>query len=90
MNELQHYFCTYSLIETFLEYTMLIMKGVEATEGKQEAAIQRTDKNTMTKRQGTNRQIMVDNKNTQKAKRLSNRSPTKRGELRKGFLCNCF
>jgi hypothetical protein len=69
---------------------MLIMKGVEATEGKQEAAIQRTDKNTMTKRQGTNRQIMVDNKNTQKAKRLSNRSPTKRGELRKGFLCNCF
>ena len=89
MNDLQHYFCTYSLIETLLKYTMLIMKGVEATEGKQEAAIQRTD-NTMAKRQGTNRQIMVDNKNKQKTKRLSNRSPTKRGELRKGFLCNCF
>jgi len=78
MNELQHYFCT-SLIETFLTYTMLIMKGVEATEGKQEAAIQRRTDNTMVKRQGIYRQIMWLTTKIHRKLKIEQQKPHKKG-----------
>ena len=49
---------------------MLNMNGVEATDGKQDAAVRRRTDNTMVKRQGlpVYQQTMVDNKNTHKTK----------------------